>query len=324
MDPHSMDRTPSFQGRFKAGMTTVSARIREADVDLILLEEVYASEAFRNWLAGRVFELPPGCSMHGLWRSAMTGDGESDLLIVLQDPEGRRHAALIENKIDAAFTLDQPERYTVRGQSGVSNGHWEVYRTCLVAPEQYQRGLSGRFDVHITYEEIIDWLRSHPEDPRHIFKAELLSIATKKLGLKTVSRPGLTQEEFLSSLGVRRPAAREALQAFLDWAAERGIEVQWNPASLKAGGTIAPKPFLYCDTDGSFNVHFAALARAHRFSDPQRREMLKSRLNSIGSPIRIDDIDRPFQGFQLDRLTAFQLNLLLSVLDWVVKELGED
>lgn len=87
-------------------MTIRIADVRERDVDLFLLEEFVASNEFRSWFLATI-GINDALSLTAAGRSVNTITGESDLELTFQDSTGSIKV-LIENKIDAAFQLNQP------------------------------------------------------------------------------------------------------------------------------------------------------------------------------------------------------------------------
>ena len=83
--------------------------VSERDIDLLLLEELVSSPVFRKWLVDKVYQDDqPAGQLVGVWHSVSRDSlGESDLVYVEQDEEGRR-AILIENKIDAVHNRNRP------------------------------------------------------------------------------------------------------------------------------------------------------------------------------------------------------------------------
>ncbi|HTN77800.1 MAG TPA: hypothetical protein VL096_21225, partial [Pirellulaceae bacterium] len=90
------------------------------------------------------------------------GSGESDLEAVfdgLYSHERGRLLLLIEDKIDARFTEQQPERYQRRCEILRINGNYELSSTVLIAPLAYlQNAGTTCFGATISYEDILDFL----------------------------------------------------------------------------------------------------------------------------------------------------------------------
>lgn len=155
----------------------------ERDIDLLLLEEFYCSSAFRAWFLQRV----TGESGEGIdfdaKHSVKQSLGKTDLEIWFSDAKGMRWAVLIENKIDADFQEQQPQRYAQRAAEYRERAEAERAKTVLVTPAGYERDGCALFDVRLYYEEICDWLTKRGcdvEGVRARYKAELITAAIKK------------------------------------------------------------------------------------------------------------------------------------------------
>src|SRR4051794_29608274 len=74
--------------------------IIERDLDALLLLEIHASEAFRQFLVGKATQSREERFL-GAWRGVHTHRGESDLLMLSDVASRGRTALLIENKINA-------------------------------------------------------------------------------------------------------------------------------------------------------------------------------------------------------------------------------
>ena len=110
----------------------------ERDLDLIQLEELHADSGYSGWFAARIelegYEFVS--ARHSVSATGNDANGETDILAFFQG-NGSKVAVLIEDKISAAFTHRQAERYIERGDDLVRNGEANEFRTVLVAPCQY-------------------------------------------------------------------------------------------------------------------------------------------------------------------------------------------
>lgn len=102
----------------------------ERDVDLVLVRAFYEY----NEIA-KLF-LYEGDEILEIWHSAMELHGESDLQIIVNRDQ-KRHAILIEDKIDAPAQPNQYERYCERGNRGIEEGRWISYTVYIAAPQIY-------------------------------------------------------------------------------------------------------------------------------------------------------------------------------------------
>ena len=156
--------------------------VNERDIDLLILEELQVCQEFRDWLSSRVFERPIFKSHKGAWHSVNDATlGESDLVFIFQaedgTTEGTSTAILIENKIDAAAQPDQGKRYAARGQKGVTEGYWQEFRTCIIAPRRYLQSPihTESYDCAILYEEIMAYfIAKRSTDARHNYRAKIV------------------------------------------------------------------------------------------------------------------------------------------------------
>ena len=154
------------------------ASIAERDIDLLVMEELSVSTEFREWFSSRVFGEPMYQAEIGTWHSVSGAQlGESDLVFIFEAIDGSRAAVLIENKIDASPQPQQGERYRLRGDKGLKEGHWDEFKTCVIAPSKYLASSkhSESYDVEVSYEEILAYFQSRsPRGRRFEYKARIL------------------------------------------------------------------------------------------------------------------------------------------------------
>jgi len=154
------------------------AKIAERDVDLLVMEEFTVSTEFCEWFSSRIFGEPIFQSKIGAWHSVSDAQlGESDLIFLFEAVDGPRTAILIENKIDAPPQPQQGERYQLRGEKGLKEGYWEIFKTCVIAPSKYLSSSkhSESYDVEISYEEILAYFQSRrTRSDRFSYKARIL------------------------------------------------------------------------------------------------------------------------------------------------------
>jgi hypothetical protein len=158
--------------------------VQERDVDLLMLEEFTASEAFWRWFISQTVpdlgrELTLIAAAHGVTDSS----GESDLELRVAAAHGRRTCVLIENKVNVEMQPQQVERYKERGQNYLRAGSCEEFRTVLIAPTTYllrEPGTHG-FDVILSYEAVVDWFTQANLGARAFYKMALLKTAISKV-----------------------------------------------------------------------------------------------------------------------------------------------
>lgn len=195
--------------------------ITERDVDLLLLEEFEVSDNLARWFIGVCGLESSGSVLENRIKHSVSQarHGESDLVLLYLTPEDKQATILIENKIDAVQQPDQARRYRVRGDCGISEGFWDAYRTCLVAPSRYFQTLDPTFeyDCQVSYEMVRDWFLSEG-GRRSRFRACVLNEAIEQ------NRRGW------------QPVAHERVTAF--WKA------YWQMASHEYSALNMPEPGL--------------------------------------------------------------------------------
>ncbi|MEQ9455596.1 MAG: PD-(D/E)XK nuclease family protein [Phycisphaeraceae bacterium] len=153
----------------------------ERDIDLLLLEELAASEPFLQWFIRTTTALEPPCTLLSIGRSVTQSSGESDLELLIREEGGQEHRILIENKVDASFQKDQAGRYRQRAELYLSRDSLQSCTTILVAPEVYLNGVTDtEFDQTLSYETIASWLEAHAPSPRTDYKLYMLRVAIGK------------------------------------------------------------------------------------------------------------------------------------------------
>jgi hypothetical protein len=158
----------------------------EHDVDILLVEETYASPEFRQWLVKQATGNDVA-NVRLKWarRSvSQSGLGESDVVFVYDQPSGLRQAILIENKISAPAQPTQGDRYRRRGQAGIKSNKWASFRTMILAPQEYlgKSADVARFDAQVSYEALREWfLGVQPGDDRMAYKAEVVKSGIERM-----------------------------------------------------------------------------------------------------------------------------------------------
>lgn len=173
------------------------ATILERDVDLVLLDLLHTSPAFRAWILSQVAddllldEAEP--EFVGAWHSVNTPNGESDVEAEWLLRDGRRLVVLVEDKIGAAFQPEQGLRYRARADAYVMSGRAAVVRTVLTAPAGYPaRDPAGAapFEGHVSLEAILDWCRSAASGERGSYLASFLEHTLRRYSPPARARTG--------------------------------------------------------------------------------------------------------------------------------------
>ncbi len=153
--------------------------VTERDMDLLFLEEVASSKAFANIFLSKIGMENAKIIETELSKTSVEF-GESDMTVVVS-VENRKHALLIEDKIDAVAMPQQCERYFKRGELGVANGEYDSFDVFIVAPEKYlsQNIEAIKYPNKVTYEECARHFEAQ-NDNRSTFKFQQISRAINK------------------------------------------------------------------------------------------------------------------------------------------------
>ncbi|OAH43794.1 hypothetical protein AX777_18435 [Sphingobium yanoikuyae] len=129
----------------------------ERDIDLLLVEELYASPRFVNWMCARAGvpqRIASATVLHSKRRTRSRR--EIDIFVDLRLAGDGRCALLIENKLDATEQPDQAESY--RDELARVASDYPGARMIIVCPEAYagaHRAFSDKFDAIVTYEDLV-------------------------------------------------------------------------------------------------------------------------------------------------------------------------
>lgn len=168
--------------------------ITERDMDMLFLEEIASSKAFANIFLSKV-GMENGTVIGTELSKTAIEFGESDMTVVLSI-ENRRHALLIEDKIDAMAMPQQCERYFKRGELGVANGEYDSFDIFIIAPEKYlsHNIEATKYPNKVTYEECAEYFASQ-NNIRSVFKLQQISqaINKQKHGYQVIENKAVTE-----------------------------------------------------------------------------------------------------------------------------------
>ncbi|PKN81732.1 MAG: hypothetical protein CVU47_05670 [Chloroflexi bacterium HGW-Chloroflexi-9] len=246
---------------------TPTARwIRERDIDLIVAEELRASDAFRTmvlkslvppWSEMSVGDIASSIAQVSV-DSAGEGAGESDLHWDIRFRTGTRLAVLIENKIDAPLQPQQIERYQTRARK---EGNGVVL---LLAPTKYD---PAGADGHLTYESIHEHLSSRAATEsgelaqRLAFRAELIGIAIRRFETGYIHRPDTTVTEFWRRYNALATARSPRLALSVGRRSARSGHIAFRRALPHTFG-LGPIPIIHKLSDGNVDLQVARRAGA--------------------------------------------------------------
>ena len=211
-------------------------RVYERVLDMILLEEFCVSKAFRTWWLKQM-QLS-WASKHTFvmaQRSVIDQGRESDLVLLVVQPNGERHAVMIEDKIAANAQPEQGLSYRKRGIEGKKRGDWHGFTTCIVAPNRYLAAGPDvpNYDRSVSIESIRDWLSTSDMDPmRRDFKVDILNPMIHPPPRGTSVQQVWNKDKFLVALreNVNEDAATVA-EKLIRWAEDVGLTTNRGTAT---------------------------------------------------------------------------------------------
>lgn len=233
--------------------------LRERDVDLLLCSELHcAGGPLRNLFVG---DWNDGIAeFDGAWVSYVDAEGEADLVAAFKSG-AKSLILLIEDKIDAEFQPEQPERYRRRAHRwAAGSAPGTEIETVLFAPADYL-GNDGSelFDRQISYEAAIAALAAS-SDPRTRFLAQTLKngIAAQRQGYKPLYDDAATQvwnaiweiaNAGTPQLRMRKPDSRPAGSTFIYFPDAEGL----SNAETRRRAKIVYKPASPGNADLQFS-----------------------------------------------------------------------
>jgi hypothetical protein len=157
-------------------MNVIFRKVRERDIDLLLLEQLCCSPEFVTWFFLQVTKRRPS-SLHLLSakHSVVGSLGQTDIEVVVADDSGREVVFLIENKVGRTKQPTQSERYEER-RTTYSGRECHVV---LVAPSRYATtSFVKGYESVVKLEDVFKWFQDNELDSiRKVFKIALLEQA---------------------------------------------------------------------------------------------------------------------------------------------------
>lgn len=203
----------------------------ERDIDLLLVEELRCSHAFRDRFISELSQLTGATLGHrdgrvSHSRRRMHSRREIDILLDIEGQDGR-YAILIENKLDTTEQPQQAESYRLEAIA-LAAEEFRFALTVLVCPETYAAKVpvfAGKFDAVFSYERVLALLRDRAEveagelASRLRYRADLMSQAIEKgrrgyqaVPLAAVGNFTRAYVAMLSELGIALPPGPSMLK----------------------------------------------------------------------------------------------------------------
>ena len=156
--------------------------VSERDMDLLFIEAFATDEEFVTLFLRKTDYCETDYRISQVERSKVdNGLGESDITVIIET-DNRKHALLIENKIDAIAMPDQYGRYIKRGNKGVAIGEYDSFSVFIVCPEKYRETNeeAQKYDYFVSYEECRAYFLSK-EDVHSVYRSQQISQAIETM-----------------------------------------------------------------------------------------------------------------------------------------------
>jgi len=295
----------------------------ERDVDLLLLEEFVASPDFRSWFLSQI-GVEQTAVLAEAHHSVTTANGESDLELTFQGSSGVVKI-LIENKVDAAFRPNQPERYTARASQYKDSGNFQEISTVVMAPDAYfgDEPEAFGFDAKVSYESALAWFKRADVGERKQFKLAMLqgAIERGRLGWKPVPNRAVSEfwqaywklcEQVAPQLAMPVPKSEIPAQSHF---------ILFRPAVLPANLTLWHK-VAYGNVDLQFAGMGERLAEMERLYRPSLLPSMRieKAAKSAVVRIRVDPVDMTSTAFSSAETTMRKgIEAAVQLVEWYSK-----
>lgn len=212
--------------------------VLERDTDLLILEEWSVNSEFAHWLLKQLSITQKFSSFDG-WHSVTDPQyGESDLLLVAENPS-MKIAVLLENKIDAIAQEEQSKRYFLRAEKLKQELGLTSTVVGIIAPENYLQNNqeAQNYPIQISYESVAEWF-SAQAGVRDLYRAAVLKSAIEKerRGYRPVKDEQVSQfwhdyweylQKTIPEVEMKEP---DIVPAESDWP---NLKFKWFPAKWK-------------------------------------------------------------------------------------------
>ena len=158
--------------------------VQERDMDLMFMESLLTDDGF-VWLF--LNKAGIACNSVEVLNVALSETdpeyGESDITAILSI-DGKKHALLIEDNINAPAMPRQCARYNQRADKAKSKGKYDDYAVFIICPEAYYDANSEakKYAYFITYEDCINYFSVKTDTLSKIRCEQLKQALSKGLG----------------------------------------------------------------------------------------------------------------------------------------------
>ena len=170
----------------------------ESEVDSLVVEEVFSSNEFQNWLLKKLSEDYKNAKFIAAWKNVRpTHHGECDIVIEFLI-NNKKTVILIEDKIFATEQPQQSERYHKTGKALVEREGYDKYITCLLSPVKYYKDDAPmkKYEKRISYEHMLEWFEKQTDTKRMQFKKMVLENGIERARTVRMQTPDERTDNF--------------------------------------------------------------------------------------------------------------------------------
>jgi hypothetical protein len=215
----------------------------ERDIDMLFIEELDASPDFANFILQKAcsdtnVQIATQNVFHSVRRTH--NRREIDIQLSAMCTEGRRHAILIENKLDTTAQAGQAQSYRDEASLLLARGEADVAKTMLICPAAWplsDPNFAKAFDTVLTYEAAKDYLASRIRSMGGELGARLAHRVAMLDQAVTKARRGYQ--------AVAMPVITDFNAAYVSIMKEAKLKIVAGPNMLKAGRPGESKTMIF-------------------------------------------------------------------------------
>ncbi len=280
--------------------------VQERDMDLMFMESLLTDVGFLRLFLNKA-EIEGSVEVLNVALSETDPEfGESDITVLLS-VDGKKHALLIEDKINAPAMQDQCNRYSKRADKAISKGEYENFSVFIICPKAYYTANdeAKKYENFITYEDCIDYF-SEKQDALSKIRCAQLNQAIEK-------GPGSTWEKNEKAMAFfEKYRAYMAANGYnLDLRNKKGSNAWW-PHYATAFGRVH---ILHKVSDGVVDLTFpkgaenlATMELVAQWLNAHGMENVKALATGKAAALRISvpvlDQHKPFEDANQDDVRA--------------------
>lgn len=158
--------------------------IQERDMDMMFLECLLTDDGFlRLFLSKAKIESSTVEVLNAALSEIDPEYGESDITVLLS-VDGKKHALLIEDKINAPAMPEQCDRYSKRANKAKIKGKYDDYSVFIICPETYYdtNSEAKKYAYFITYEDCINYFSVKTDTLSKVRCEQLKQALSKRTG----------------------------------------------------------------------------------------------------------------------------------------------